>query len=136
MAKVRDTFTLDEEVSQMLNVKIDNKSKLVNDLLKVVLFGEDEEEKLLKEIETLSKKIKAKKNKLCKIREKRKKEEDIKAPIEKVVQWAKEVSRENPITGEKQPLVVSAIKIVCKKNKVDYDLAVSELSNLGYKIIG
>ncbi len=136
MGKVRDTFTLDEEVSQMLSVKVDNKSKLVNDLLKAVLFGEDEEEKLLDEIETLSKRIKAKKNKLYKIRDKRKKEAEIRAPIEKVLDWANEVGRENPITGERQPLVKSAIKIICRKHKVDYNLAITELNKLNYEIIG
>lgn len=136
MAKTRETFTLDEDLVEILGVKVDNKSKLVNDLLKAVLFGEDEEEKILKEIEDLSKKLKVKKNKLCKIREKRMKEERLNVPVEKVLDWAKEVSPVNEITGERKPLFSSNIKNVCKNYKVDYDLAVSKLEKLGYNIIG
>lgn len=136
MGKIKRTFTLDEDLAELLDIKIDNKSGLVNDLLKVVLFGEDEEEKILAEIEDLSKKLKVKKNKLCKIRDKKRKEEKLIAPVEKVLKWAEEVSPLNEITGERKPLLAPNIRNVCKNYSADCDLAVSKLKKLGYNILG
>ena len=136
MSKIKATFTIDEEINHLLGVKVNNRSRFVNDLLKEALFGEDDEEQALLNIKRYTKSLAVEKSRLRKIREFKSKEREITVPMNNILKWAEEVSPFNQITGERRPLFFSSIKNVCDKNKVNPDLAIRKLEGLGYNIQG
>ncbi|MGL6298835.1 MAG: hypothetical protein ACRC1M_06700 [Methanobacteriaceae archaeon] len=127
--KVKFTGTFDPDVLALAKLKFGNVSGTLNDLLKIAVYGDDEEDKLISSIEKLSKELNVKKDKLCKIREKKKQKKLLTGDIIKVTDWAVDVSKRVGSVN------IDQLKAECTRNNVDIDIVKDELESLQIRVV-